>query len=1053
MTLATGFRHGASLLLEKLSSVVDGLLPNFLMPYFERSEYRSFLENSDIQRNVAAAVAEVVRSHSNTVFARDLADTIESKWLSSLTTLLKAVELNTDRVRDSIRAAHGEPRSQHRISSVEWQLVLEYFAGFVEISATPKSMKQLIEVAAEDLARSFERHLLDRLVTNEDQAGFRKILLGALFDGFDEVLNGQVRLEYKFSQALAPTVYLPKATQRSAYAEYVFSRRLTRFAPPMAQLQTLRAFVNEESSFSWIRVQGPPGSGKSRLLLELCLEAREHGWHAFFIDLTSSPGQLDKWEPTEDTLFILDDCLNTSRSGNAAQILTRLTQRASDGTLAKKVRLVLASRLTAGWEEFLSASPETMADIPSYHYRVRSIEGEDGLGEAMNRAILEKALPAGLRLDHWSEDEANEIAIACLQAFLPLTHDEARYRAHEVVRSYRSAVVSKPTLKRTGLPLLMLLCAESLAKYGQLGLPFSIPLLSEILDVQRAKWQPLRDERLVNLVFLACMLEEFAISQYGEIYAAVASGLEALGGAAATTSIEQILPHPLSLELQTLIDLFGDDERAGKIEPHFIGELFMLSRLSGSFRLVAPASAVADMSGLLLAAVFGVPSIRSAAFRSLCEATIDLAQHEGAPKVNEALRRFRGVCDLDTYCELLGAAEDITDESLEDLLMEVSLALTDASVEKAVLEAWAFTLMRLVQRGNVAPVLRHLRTPQYLRLTWRDQSQKCLGASAPTAPTSLRWWLLLDDGLQHDGWEPHRITTPFILGVHSQDGVHWSARRNSYVLARSIGRITIAPHSEAHSQVALRMRDRAFPSAFRGNEWSAHNLDRILAIFYHERENDIFVDFEYQGGHQGGACFDHESWRGWLVESQPLSFYHFRRKNPEHPGGALFNVSHAVRAAADGSSLSYLRDRVHYDPTAEEIALAKLLGGPTVAYGLSTRFCRRASMVFKGRDGTHYIDYGSTFNHSFESSSQQYEVPGGPLIEALEADPNWKEVGDRWINLDAVVAMWVQEGQVTLSLYGIWNRTTVDIEKGLELAAELGCQEQLQELVRRSKSD
>lgn len=1051
MTFATGFKHVASLVLQKLGAVADGMLPNFLIPFFQKPEYRSFLENSDIQRNVAETIAETVRDSGDSAFNKELASSIEARWLTSLSVVLPQADLSTATVHETLKAA-GRSEERLKVDAKDWERVLLYFAGFVAANeVNHEDNIRVIRAASEELAEHFDHHLLDRLVTNVDQAGFRKVLLNALYDGFEDLLDGQNRLERKFNQALAPTVYLPQATQGSAYAEYVFSRRLTRFAPPSAQLGTLRSFLSEDKFFSWIRVQGAPGSGKSRLLLELCIEARGHGWHAYFIDLSASAGQLDKWEPAEDTLFILDDCLNSSRSNNAAQILTRLTQRASEGTVNKKVRLVLASRLTAGWEEFLTASPEMMVDVPAYHYRESRDDDEEGLAEAMNHALLERALPTGIRLDHWSEEEAQEIAVACLQAFHPLNDEQARYRANEVVRSYRSALLDKPNLRRTGLPLLMLLCAESLAKYEQLGLPFNIQLLSEILDVQRARWQPLRDERLVNLVFLACMLEEFSVAQYNEIYSQVADGLMGLGAVAAGTSVDQLLPHPLSLEHQTLIDLFGDEEKAGKIEPHFVGELFMLSRLSGSFRLVASSSAVAEMSGLLLAAVFGVPSLRASAFRSLCEATIDLAQHEGAPKVNEALRRFRGICDLDTYCELLGAVEDITDEALEELLMEASLALTEASIQADVLESWAFTLLRLVQHGNVEPVLRHIRTPQYLRLTWRDQTPKCLSASAPTAPTALKWWLLLDAGTVHDGWEPRRIENPFILGLHSQDGVHWSQRKNAYVLARSILRITLDPQSDAHAQLATCMRDRAFPAAFRGNEWSVHNLDRILGIYYREHEGNVFVDFEYQGGHQGGAGFDHDSWRGWLVESQPASFYHVRRKDDDHLGGALFNASHAIHLAADGSWLSYLRDRVHYEPAAEEIALAKLLGGPVVAQGLSTRFCRRASKAFKGWNDTHYIDYGSTFNHSFETNSQQYEVASGPLIEALAADPSWLEVGEKWINLDEIAALWVHDEKVTLSLYSN-DRVTMEIDQGLELAAELGCREQLEELVRRGKT-
>ena len=119
------------------------------------------------------------------------------------------------------------------------------------------------------------------------------------------------------------------------------------------EMSRLREILGDDRLFSWQLLTGSGGSGKSRLALELCLEAAQAGWHAGFL-IPGIPFEWHTWLPTRPTLIVVDE--QEYRREVIKEIITVLAARSD--TLTERVRLLLLGRERAGrFERSLNVDP------------------------------------------------------------------------------------------------------------------------------------------------------------------------------------------------------------------------------------------------------------------------------------------------------------------------------------------------------------------------------------------------------------------------------------------------------------------------------------------------------------------------------------------------------------------------------------------------------------------------------------------------------------------------------------------------------------------------
>lgn len=138
---------------------------------------------------------------------------------------------------------------------------------------------------------------------------------------------------------------LPAADEGGRSSRFAFYARRTPLFGRDEELSKLTTFLAAPAPFSWLLVTGGGGSGKSRLALELCLESGP-GWTAGFLDRAGAALAADEvargWNPTKPTLVIIDHVALCAEGTRA--VLVRLAIRARQGSLGRKVRLVIVER-------------------------------------------------------------------------------------------------------------------------------------------------------------------------------------------------------------------------------------------------------------------------------------------------------------------------------------------------------------------------------------------------------------------------------------------------------------------------------------------------------------------------------------------------------------------------------------------------------------------------------------------------------------------------------------------------------------------------------------
>ncbi len=165
-------------------------------------------------------------------------------------------------------------------------------------------------------------------------------------------VNKQPRLRYDYRKLGGGS----KSVFRSQYTEFCGRER---------ELGELREFYHSSGSFAWLLVTGAAGTGKSRLMMELCfhLAGRTDVWAGFLDQHVLDHFDWTGWQPDQPTLIIIDYA--SVRHKRVIQLIKDLNDpvRAYD----HPVRLILIERSISGqwWKDVEYEMVQTR--IPAAH--------------------------------------------------------------------------------------------------------------------------------------------------------------------------------------------------------------------------------------------------------------------------------------------------------------------------------------------------------------------------------------------------------------------------------------------------------------------------------------------------------------------------------------------------------------------------------------------------------------------------------------------------------------------------------------------------------------
>lgn len=406
-----------------------------------------------------------------------------------------------------------------------------------------------------------------------------------------------------------PPLHIPLAIYEPASSDqnkFLYSVQRVPLFGRRNEFRELRRFLDDQRDFSWWLWTGPGGVGKSRLMLELCLDAQAQGWSAGFLSRHRDFEDWDRWQPDRPTLVVVDYL--AERASAVGLAIAELAER---GELPNRVRFILAERSfdpEDPWaRDFWNRSSATVVESIR-----RSCYGEphrlEGLGA--------EALLSVVRFILAERGRPEPDSSRCLEALAKI--DPA------------------------GRPLFAAMAAEAIGQEGLEAISrwSASDLVSHVLEREVARWRRAGvDEKHVNHLFLSTVVSEgprLRMSD-GDPQSQVAYLNQTFGVFMMLQLAWEFRDAPIPGNDERRPEHFrtmcgytaGEDTDAySSLEPDILGECFVLERLLGRARVSSPSqSSTQEQARRLLSMVWDHMPGRAARF--VYRTALDFPDHEG----------------------------------------------------------------------------------------------------------------------------------------------------------------------------------------------------------------------------------------------------------------------------------------------------------------------------------------------------------------------------------------------------------------------------------------
>jgi|GEM_PF-2338474 len=263
--------------------------------------------------------------------------------------------------------------------------------------------------------------------------------------------------------AYQPPLHLRERESDNDRLFFFGSKDRVPFLGRQKEFSVLSGWLAEKNDFSWTLLTGPAGVGKSRLALELCLHAKENGWHAGFLiggSATPNAAQFARFRPERPTLIVIDYISEVPEK--AGEIVRVLIEASILKLIDHPVRLLLIERSlqqSSWWPRFTEGHAQLMKGYSALLAHDRRYLNLHGLDDNVLWKIIQHVAGRG--------------------------HDSDRERIINALKQ----------IDASGRPLFAALAADALRNGRKIWQFSKIGLLNDIWQREQRRWKSLaKDE-------------------------------------------------------------------------------------------------------------------------------------------------------------------------------------------------------------------------------------------------------------------------------------------------------------------------------------------------------------------------------------------------------------------------------------------------------------------------------------------------------------------------------------------------------------------------------